>query len=125
MKLKLKHVLIFNAIVAFVNGLGILIMPEPFSTSMGFSLTADGITAVRFFATVIFGLGILMLGIRNEPHSYMRQVVLIMLLWNFAAMALIFLIWCDLSNFMIWFNIVLNFALVGGYGYFFLKNRGK
>ncbi len=122
---KLKYVLIFNSIIAFANGLGILIMPVTIMAQMGFSEGGDVIIALRFFATVIFGMGILMFGIRNEQHSYMRQVILLVLIWDFTVMAIIFVVWADLTNFVIWFNIILNIVLVVIYGYFYIKNRGK
>ncbi len=122
---KLKYVLIFNSIFAFANGLGILIVPAIIGQQMGFSVAGDETTMIRFFATVIFGMGILMLGIRNEPHSYMRQVILLVLIWDFTVMAIIFVVLCDLTNFIVWFNIILNIILVIVYGYFFIKNRGK
>ena len=122
---KLKYVLIFNSIIAFANGLGFLIAPAFFLVQMGFSDAADGPTAVRFFATVIFGMGILMFGIRNEQHSYIRQLILLVLIWNFTVMTIIFFVWCDLTNFIVWFNIILEIGLVIVYGYFYIKNRGK
>ena len=124
-KIELKHVLVFNSIFAFLNGLMGLIIPAILMVQMGFSDAADGPTAIRFFATVIFGMGILMFGIRNESHSYIRQLILLILIFNFSVMTLLFLVFGDLTNLIVLFNIILQSVLVCVYGYFFITNRGK
>lgn len=124
-KIELKHIFIFNAISAFFFGLGFMIMPAFIMTLLGLSDAADGPLSMRFFGLMITGTGILVLFIRNEPHSSIRQAILIMLVFNFTIMILFKLLFFDLQNIMVWIVIILHVVFVFFYVYFFIKNRGK
>ena len=124
-KIELKHIFIFNAISAFFFGLGFMIMPAFIMTLLGLSDAADGPLSMRFFGLMITGTGILVFAIRNEPHSSIRQSILIMLVFNFVIMIIFKFIFFDLQNIMVWGVIILHVVFVFFYVYFFIKNREK
>ncbi len=124
-KIELKHIFIFQTIAGSFFGLGFMILPAFMMTLLGLSDAADGPTSMRFFGLMIFGTAILTFGIRNETHSYMRQVILVMLIFNFTIMILFKFLFMDLQNIWVWMVIILHVVFIIFYGYFFIKNRGK
>ena len=124
-KLNLKYIFLVNAILAVLFGLGFMILPKPIMTMIGFSDGADGPTAMRFFGILVFGVGIIAFGIRNEEHSPVRQTILLGFCSNYTLMTLYHFIFCDLTNLMLWSLIVLHSVFAAIYGYFFVIHMKK
>jgi len=124
-KIELKYIFIFNTITAGFFGLGFMIFPAFMMDLVGLSDAADGPTSMRSFGIMITGMGILVFGIRNEPHSPMRQVILIMLVFNFLMMTIFHFVFFETLNFWVWSVILLHILFVILYGYFFITSREK
>jgi len=124
-ELKLKYVFIVQSAIALLFGLGFLIIPNPILNLMGLTTPADIGEPIRFYGAMIFGLSILLFCIRNEPHSSMRQAILLSLVCSFFPQIFIHLFAHPLNNFMVWNIIATDVIFSGLYGYFFIKNRGK
>ncbi len=124
-KFELKYVFIIHSIIAFIFGLGFIFIPNTIINSMGLPTPADIGEPIRFYGAMIFGLAILLFGIRNEPHSSMRQFILLSIIGSFIPQLIFHLLFHPLTNFMVWNIIGLDVIFITLYGYFFIKNRGK
>ena len=124
-ELKLKYVFLINGIIGILFGLMFIFLPDMSGANMGLVTHADDGQPLRFLGATFVSLAILMLGIRNEPNSYIRQVILFMLVFYNIMMVLFHLLFHPLTNPMVWFVIVLCATWAILYGYFFIKNRGK
>ena len=124
-KFKLKYVFIIHSIIAFIFGLGFMIIPYIIMDSMGLPNPPDLGEPIRFYGAMVFGLGILLIGIRNEPHSSMRQIVLLSIIGSFIPQLIFHLLFHPLTNFMVWNIIGLDIIFITLYSYFFITNRGK
>ena len=124
-KFEIKHAFLIHGIIGFLFGIGFMVIPTPITTLMGLSLGDDGIILARICGVLIFGLGMLAFGARKEPHSIMRQQIMLAFIVIYALDTLFSLLLFDLTNFMVWGLILLHAVLVVVYGYFFIQNRGK
>ncbi len=121
MNFKVKYIFIFNAVLALFFGLGFMFIPEILMTMIGFSDEADGPTAFRFFGILVFGISILTFAVRNEDTSSVRRSIILFLFIAYVLMVVFHFIFCDLSNLMLWFVIVIHTILAIAYGYFLFK----
>ena len=122
---KLKYVFIINGILAFFFGLMFIFLPDMSGESMGLNTYADDGEPLRFLGATFVTLAILMLGIRNEPNSHTRQVILFVLVFNYLIEIILHLLFHSLTNPMVLVEIVLCSIWVILYGFFFIKNREK
>lgn len=124
-KFKLKYVFIIHSIIAFIFGLGFMIIPNIIMDSMGLPNPADLGEPIRFYGAMIFGLSILLFCIRNEPHSSMRQAIILFIVVSFIPQLIFHLFFHPLTNFMVLNIIGLDAIFIILYSYFFITNRGK
>lgn len=122
---KLKYVLIANAILGFLFGLMFLFLPDMSGANMGLAACDGDGDPLRFLGAGFISLGVLLLLIRNEPHSQMRQSILLYLVIHNIFAVFLHLFLHDLTNIMVLFVILLCTTWACLYGYFFMKNRGK
>ena len=124
-ELKIKYVFLIQSFVGFLFGLGFMIIPNIILNLMGLDTPTDIGEPIRFYGATIFAMGILLFSIRNEPHSPIRQAVILMLICSHIPQLLFHLLFHHLDNFLVWNIIGLNVIFISLYGYFFIKNRGK
>jgi len=120
MNFKLKYVFIVNAILALIFGLGFLIIPDILMPLFGFSVANDGPLAFRFFGVYVLGTSILVSAVRKEDPSPIRRAIIFYLFVIHILLDILELIFCDLTNPMIWVLFVINTIFVVAYGYFLL-----
>ena len=120
--MKIKHLLIFNAIVAIVYGLGELLIPATMFSMHGITYSAGASLMAQYFGALLIGTGLLVWIARNvtDPEA----------LW---AIILAYFI-CDLiglivslvgtvsgvMNNMGWVAVFVYLLLTLGYGYFLI-----
>ncbi|MHA1718635.1 MAG: hypothetical protein ACTSXK_03850, partial [Promethearchaeota archaeon] len=80
---KLKYVFIIQSVITFIIGLGFMVIPNPILNAMGLDSPGGIGEPIRFYGAMLFGLSILLFCIRNEPHSSMRQAVILALACSF------------------------------------------
>ena len=76
-KFEIQYVFLSHGILAFLFGIGFIILPTPITTLMGLSLGADGIALARICGALIFGFGMIAFSFRKEPHSTLRQNIIL------------------------------------------------
>ena len=124
-ELKLKYVFIVQSVIALLFGLGFMIIPNILLNSMGLPTPADIGEPIRFFGAMVFGLSIVLFAARNEPHSSLRQAIILMAIFSHLPQLIFHILFHPLNNFMVWNIIVLDVIFISLYTYFFIKNRGK
>ena len=124
-KFEIKYLFLSHGILAFIFGIGFLILPTPITTLIGLSLGDDGIAITRILGSMILGYGIIAFSFRKEPHSTLRQNIILTFILVYTIMTVLNFIFFDLTNFMVWFLIILHTSFVVIYGYFYIQNRGK
>ena len=121
MNFKVKYVFIVNSILTLIFGLGFLIIPDILMPLFGFSILNDGPLAFRFFGSVVIGLSILTAAVRNEEPSPIRRAVIFQLFVMYILLDVLKLMFCNLTNPMIWVMFVIHTLLVVAYGFFLLN----
>ena len=124
-KLNIKYVFLIQSFVGFLFGLGFMIIPNIILNLMGLDTPADIGEPIRFYGATIFATGILLFSIRKEPHSPIRQAIILMLIISHIPQLLFHLLFHPLDNFLVWNIIALNVIFISLYIYIFIKNRGK
>ncbi|MHA1563352.1 MAG: hypothetical protein ACTSPA_14665 [Promethearchaeota archaeon] len=124
-KLNIKYVFLIQSIIAFLFGLGFIFFPNLILNSMGLDTPADIGEPIRFYGATLFGMAILLFAVRNEPHSSLRQAIILMMICSHIPQLIFHLLFHPLDNFMVWNIIGLNVIFITLYGYFFIKNWGK
>ena len=120
---ELKNIFIINFIIMLIFSLGFLLMPDEILTSMGLATYADSGEPIRFFGAMLFGMAIILFGVRNEPHSSMRQYILLSLICSFVIQIVFHLLFHPLTNFIVLFVIALDVIFVVLYAYFLIMNQ--
>ncbi len=122
-KLNVNNLFLVNGVLASGFGIVIMFFPEFLMEMIGFSTAADGPLSFRFFGIAVFGMGVLTFSARNEQHSSARRSMLLMLSFNYLVLTIFNLVFCDLSNLMLWSLIILHGAIGIIYTYFYIKNE--
>ncbi|MHA2192320.1 MAG: hypothetical protein ACXAAR_02715 [Candidatus Thorarchaeota archaeon] len=100
-------------------------MPDAILDSMGLPTYADSGEPIRFFGAMLFGMAIILFGARNEPHSSLRQFILLALICSFGMQIVFHFLFHPLTNFIVLFVMALDVIFVVLYAYFFLTNMGS
>ena len=124
-KLNIKYVFLVQSIIAFLFGLGFIFIPNTILNSMGLPTPDDIGEPIRFYGAMTFGVAIVLFAVRNEPHSSLRQAIILMMICSHIPQLIFHLIFHPLDNFVVWSIIGLNVTFISLYTYFFIKNRGK
>jgi len=124
-KLNIKYVFLIQSIISFVFGIGFIFIPNLILNSMGLPTPADIGEPIRFYGAMGFGMAIVLFAVRNEPHSSLRQAIILMMIFSHIPQLIFHLIFHPLDNFMVWSIIGLNVTFISLYIYFFIKNWGK
>lgn len=127
--MKLKAVLIFNCIIAFLFGAGFVFLPTLCSSLMGFSVAGDAALIARGMGVFVIGTGFLAFFARNSSKSDASRAIIPTLFILYILLILYKLSLNFLSgipfNFMFGFIYVIHLLLVIAYGYFLFGNAGK
>jgi len=124
-KFDIKYIFLSHGIICFIFGIGFLIIPTPMTALIGFTLGDDGLTAVRICGISIFCIGAIAFSFRKEPHSTLRQNIILVYILLYTTMTILNILFFDLTIFMVWFLIILHAFYAVIYAYFYIKNRGK
>jgi hypothetical protein len=122
---ELKYIFLINFVIMLLFSISFMFMPDAVLTSMGLAVYPDTGDPARFLGIMLFGMAIILFGVRNEPHSSMRQFVLLSLICSFGIMVVFHLLLHPLSNFVVLFVIALDTIFAVLYAYFFVKNMGQ
>ena len=117
----LKWFFIVNAITSFVFGLGFIFAPEISLSSYG--ITTTDFLGYRMFGVILFSNWILLFFARNSDDSTARKAILIFELGGLIFLNTLMLILMDLTNFMVWFSLILQFIYAGLYAYLLFKKE--
>ena len=71
--MRLKHVFVFNALVALAYGLGLLAEPETILSWHGSEVEPGAVLMGRFFAVALLGIGLATWLARNARNSIARE----------------------------------------------------
>lgn len=118
--MKLKTLLIVNAIVTLVMGIGSLLVPDWFISMFGATLEPAGALMMRYGGAWLIGLGLLAWSVRNIQDAEARHGMVEAFLITYV-LGLIVALVGQLSavlNALGWVPVAINLLLVLGYAYF-------
>jgi len=124
--MKLKHLLIINAIIALGYALGELFVPQTMGSIYGFKDTANPelMLTARYFGWGLLAVGLICALAANTPPSEAKQAIVKALFVAQTVGAIISLMGTinGVFNAMGWSAVVIYVFFVAGYGYFgFMK----
>jgi hypothetical protein len=124
--MKLKHVLIINAIIALAYALGELFVPTTIGSIYGFKDSANPelMLTARYFGWGLLAVGLICALAANTPPSEAKQAI-VKALFIAQTVGLIVSLMGTISgvfNAMGWSAVIIYLFFVAGYGYFwFIK----
>ena len=74
--MKLSTFLMVKAIVCFVFALGYAVVPTAVGSIYAITLDPDGIIMARFFAALLFGIGLILCLLRNADWNILKSITL-------------------------------------------------
>lgn len=117
MKLNTLHTL--QAIIAFMFGLGFMVMPVFVLSIIGLSTSADGLLVTRLFGVIIFSICILVIKAKNVSDAKAKNALLTFLV----TVHILLLLFClgaqliyKMGNIMLWGTDIYHFLFAIGYG---------
>ncbi len=124
--MKLKHLLIINAIIALGYALGELFVPQTLGSIYGFKDTANPelMLTARYFGWGLLAVGLICALAANTPPSEAKQAIVKALFVAQTVGAIISLMGTinGVFNAMGWSAVIIYVFFVAGYGYFgFIK----
>ena len=124
--MKLKHLLIINAIIALGYALGELFVPQTLGSIYGFKDTANPelMLTARYFGWGLLAVGLICALAANTPPSEAKQAIVKALFVAQTVGAIISLMGTisGVFNAMGWSAVIIYAFFVAGYGYFgFIK----
>jgi hypothetical protein len=122
--MKLKTVLIFNAIATTIFGIGSVLAPQTLVNLFGSTLNPAGALMMQYGGTWLIGIGLLAWFARNAADSDARQAIVLAFLICYC-IAFIVALLAQLDNVLNafgWGTVALNLVLAMGYGYFQFAN---
>ena len=118
--MKLKHVFIFNTVVALIYGIGAVLLPETIMSMHDMSTDPTGIYLGRSFGVSLIGIGLVTFLIRDVPDTKVSHSIALGLLVSdivgFVVSLLAML--AGLMNALGWLGTGIYLVLALGYGYF-------
>lgn len=118
--MKLKTLLIFNAIATTLFGIGSIVVPETLITLFGSTLNPAGVLMMQYGGVWLVGIGLLAWFARNATDSEARRAIVLAFLICYSIAFIVALI-AQLNhvlNAFGWGTVALNLVLAAGYGYF-------
>ncbi|MGA8864303.1 MAG: hypothetical protein WBM09_11900 [Gallionella sp.] len=124
--MKLKSVLVFNAVAALVFGIGFVLIPAKVGGLYGITQTPDVTFVGQLFGVELVGIGLICWLIRNIADPGFQRAIIISLLISDIVGAIVSVlgITSGVMNAVGWSSVAIYLLLVFGYGYFlFAKPR--
>jgi hypothetical protein len=131
MQLEAKYVFILNAIEALFFGLSFIIAPIMIMEMVGPTTLVVGVAGEVLgvhYGIVLTALAILMLLIRNQPHSDFRQNVFLffILLWTGTFFYQVYMIFAFGFGNLMWITtIATDIILIALYAFQYFTNKGS
>lgn len=125
--MKLKHVFIFNAVVALVYGIGAIFFTTDILSLHDMSTDATGILLGRFFGASLVGIGLVTLLVRDVTDKTISHSIALGLLISDVAGFVVALLAMldDLMSALGWLAVGIYAVLALGYGYFRFVDRSS
>jgi len=115
----LKTVLVFNAIITFVYGLGFVFVPGPLVSLYGATPEPAFLYTGQLFGAALLGYTVILWLARNAPDSVGRRAIVLGLLVANAVGAIVVLLgqFRDVLNALGWVNVAIYVLLTAGFVY--------
>lgn len=123
--MRTSYIFATNAIVAYIFGLALILLPEQTAAIYDIELTDGGVYIARLFGGALLSLGLLTWLARHAVASHERRaIVLSLLLANGAGFVVSLLTQlAGLTNALGWITIILYFVLSAGFAYVWLQSE--
>lgn len=120
----MKTFLLIAAIICFVFGVGMVVLPYQVVSIYGTQLDVSGQFMARYFGSALLGLTVLFFLMRSASSlgSLIKAGLLAGFVWG--VFLLIVSIWDTFAgthNALVWLNVVLGVVFTAGFGYFYLR----
>jgi hypothetical protein len=125
--MKLKTVLIFNAIAALAFGIGFVLIPATVGGLYGIAQTPSVTFVGQLFGAELIGIGLICWLIRNIADTSFQRAIIISLLISDIVGAIVSVlgITSGVMNVVGWSSVAIYLLLVLGYGYFLSAKPGS
>lgn len=120
----MKTFLLIAAIICFVFGVGMVVLPYQVVSIYGTQLDVSGQFMARYFGSAALGLAVIFYLMRNAKslEGLVKTVLLGGLVWGiFELIVAIWDVFAGTHNGLVWLNVVLGVFFVAGFGYYYLK----
>ena len=122
--MKLKHVFIFNSVIALVYGISSVALPTTIMSMHDMSTNATGVLLGRLFGVSLIGIGLVTFLVRDVTDTKVSHSIALGLLVSDVVGFVVSLLamFAGLMNALGWLPVGMYLLLVLGYGYFrFIK----
>ncbi len=122
--MKVKTVLLINSIIAFLFGIGFIIMPVFLCDMLNFATNGDGPLAMRFAGILVLGIGILTFGARKIKELPSLKIIIFYLAVLYSMMLIYHLVlqlFFQMGNAMLWSVDLLHLVYAIYYWIYLLK----
>lgn len=123
----LSILLILNAIVALLFGIGSMFFPAIMLDYYGAkTINAELVQMTRFFSSAMFCYAAVTWFARNAAESEARQAILLALLISYLIGLIVTLLgfFSGVLNMLAWLNVGIYVFFISGYGYFGFVKKG-
>ncbi len=124
--MKLRTLMVSNAVLALLFALGFLLAPERMLSAYGATGDAELVQIARFFGSAMLGYALLTWLARNVEEPIARRAILVSLFLSFS-IGFIVAVQGQVSgvvNSLGWFTVGLYLFFGLGYGYFHFVKKG-
>lgn len=123
--MKLKTLFIYNIVVAFPFGAGLVVAPVSILTLFGIKLNPGGAFVAQLFGSVLIFVALLCWFARNSEDSEARRAIVLASFLESILGCIIALIakLSGLTNLLGWLIVALYFSMTVGYGYFWFEGQ--
>ena len=121
--MKLSTLLVINAIIAFLFGLGFVLIPEIILALYGVTLTVNGIYISRLLGAAFLGYGVVSWLVRNSTGSAeLRAIIFALFISEILGFFItLFYQLQGTANALGWTTVAIYLLLGAGFGYFYWK----
>ncbi len=123
--MKLKTLLIFNSIVAFLFGGCLVLIPKMLIALYGVELNSGGAVIAQLFGSALVFVGLLCWLARNAESSGTLHAIVTASFFE-SILGFVIALIAQISgvfNILGWATVILYFSLSLGYGYFYLARK--
>ena len=120
----MKTYLLIAAIICFVFGVGMVLLPYQLVNMYGTQLDVSGQFMARYFGAAALGLAVIFYLMRNAKslEGLVKTALLGGLVWGiFELIVSIWDVFAGTHNALVWMNVALGLFFVVGFGYFYFR----